>query len=103
MDALPGLDPEEAPEGSPNLNGLAKAWNDDDTIRTRVLHSKSLLSWPSPKMTGVINFNTMRQNSVVIKSVLSVWCSRVQTPQTVDIGHMREEEGVGKKPYNIVT
>lgn len=93
MADLPCPDPEAeaAPEGSPDLNGLAKVWNDDDTIRTMVLHTKSLLAWPSPKMTGVINFNTMRQNSAVIQTVLGVWCTRVATPQTVYIDHMRDE------------
>ena len=97
MALVPNPDPEAAPEGSPDLDGLAKVWNDDDTIRTRVLHTKSLLSWPSPKMTGVINFNTMRQNSAVIQTVLSVWCPRVQNPQTVYIDHMRDEDGMGKQ------
>lgn len=99
MADLPCPDPEAeaAPEGSPDLNGLAKVWNDDDTIRTMVLHTKSLLAWPSPKMTGVINFNTMRQNSAVIQTVLGAWCTRVATPQTVYIDHMRDEEGMGKK------
>jgi hypothetical protein len=39
----------------------------------------------------------MRQNSAVIQTVLGVWCTRVATPQTVYIDHMRDEEGMGKK------
>ena len=40
----------------PNLDGLAKAWADDECVRSLLLHKKSLLAWPSSKKTGVITF-----------------------------------------------
>lgn len=35
-----------------SLDGLAGLWNGDETIRSIVLHSGSLLQWPDPKKRG---------------------------------------------------
>lgn len=78
-----------APEAS--LAGLAKAWNDDEVIRKQLLGEKTLLSWPDPKMTGVINFATIAHNGRVLAHVLEKWCPQVDAPKTVNIDHVRAE------------
>lgn len=74
-----------------SLDGLAGLWNGDETIRSIVLHSGSLLQWPDPKKTGVINFATMAQNAVVLEHLIRIWCPQVPEPRTISIDHAREQ------------
>ena len=84
-----------------SLAGLMTKWNDDDAIRTHVLHTQSLLKWPSPKHVGVINFNTLALNARVISKLLEVWCPQLDTPKTVWIDHVRDEVGAPKHLIKI--
>ncbi len=76
-----------------SLEGLVKAWADDEHIRSLVLHRKSLLTWPSPKTKGVISFETMNLNAHVLSKVLEIWCPQLAYPKTLCIDDVREQVG----------
>lgn len=89
----------EPDEPQTNLDGLAKAWADDECVRSLLLHKKSLLSWPSSKKTGVISFETMAQNARVLSKVLEIWCPQMEIPKTLSIDDAREQVRCSKNCY----
>ena len=85
-------DADAAPEQEgPSLKGLAEEWQSDEIIRDMMLHRKEMLTWPTQKTVGVINFDSMRLNSMVIFKLLSIWVPQVSYPKTVCIDQVREE------------
>ena len=89
----------EPDEPQTNLDGLSKAWADDECVRSLLLHKKSLLSWPSSKKTGVISFETMAQNARVLSKVLEIWCPQMEIPKTLSIDDAREQVRCSKNCY----
>ena len=55
-----------------HVNGLARCLANDESCRTRLLETGTLLKWPSPKMTGVINMKALRMNADLMLAVGSV-------------------------------
>ena len=88
---------DDADASTVSLEGLANMWQDVEAIRDRVLKEKSLLVWPNPKMTGVINFNTLAMNARVLEVLLQLWCPQLSEPKTVIIDQVRDEVGWGVK------
>ena len=88
---------DDADASAVSLEGLANNWQEVESIRDRVLKEKSLLAWPNPKMTGVINFNTLSMNAKVIEVLLQLWCPQLAEPKTVLIDQVRNEVGWGSK------
>lgn len=84
---------EEADPSSTSLQGLAKAWEDTEILRDKLLRHGSLLTWAEPKLTGVINFHTMSPNAKVLELVLKIWCPQTDDGKTVNIDQVREEAG----------
>ena len=87
---------EEAPIEGTSLQGLAKLWEGDPIIRGKALKNGSLLSWPSPKKTGVITFATVAFNSKVVEHCLRHWCPQVPSAKTLNIDQVRLEARVSK-------
>lgn len=95
--ALPNANLDPIEEGDPSLtslDGLAKMWEDTEILRDRLLGTGSLLTWPDPKLTGVITFHTLSYNAKLIERILQLWCPQVDTPKTVVIDQVREEVGI---------
>ena len=80
-----------APAEGPSLKGLAEDWQSDEIVRDMLLHRKEMLTWPTQKTVGVINFDSMRLNATVIMKLLSIWVPQVSFPKTVCIDQVREE------------
>eukprot|EP00435_Cladocopium_sp_Y103_P070850 s275_g36.t1 len=92
--ALPAPPPEndlDAPVEGTSLEGLWKQWDNDETIRRFALKTGTLLSWPSPKHTGVLNFETMGRNVRVLSYLMEIWCPQVPTAKTINIDQIRAE------------
>lgn len=83
---------DDEPESGANLVGLAESWEGAADVRQRLLSTHSLLAWPSPKLTGVISFDTMSMNYKVLSLLIDVWCSQHATPKSVNIDQVREED-----------
>ena len=85
---------EDLPDGDGSLSGLYKILEHDPAIRGAMLHSGSLLQWPSKAVTGVINFTTLAANYRVICKVLEHWCPKTAVPKTLIIEDVREQVGI---------
>lgn len=85
---------EEADPSTTSLEGLSKTWEDTEILRDNLLKRGSLLVWPEPKLTGVINFHTMAPNGRCLECVLQLWCPQVSEAKTVNIDQIRFEVGV---------
>ena len=83
----------DAPIEGTSLKGLWNRWDNDEPIRRFALKSGSLLSWPSPKHTGVLNFQTMGRNTRVLTHLMEIWVPQVPIAKTIHIDHIREEVG----------
>ena len=92
--AAPGVAEEQEHEGPVSLEGLAALWEKDEVVRTKLLHTGSLLSWPSTKAKGVVTFDSMRLNSAVIEKALDLWLPLNKFPKTVSIDAVRDEDCV---------
>lgn len=86
---------DEPIEGT-SLEGLGKLWERDEVIRGKALKTGSLLSWPSPKKTGVITFETVAFNAKVVEHCLYHWCPQVPSVKTLNIDQVRAEARVSK-------
>ena len=63
MAVAPGFENEEPVPGT-SLEGLGHAWEAEELVRGHALRNGgALLSWPSPKHVGVINFSTAMPKS----------------------------------------
>ena len=80
-----------AEDPSNNLDGLWKLWADDEVVRSQILQKGTLFSWPDPKCTGVINFETMEHNTRVLEYLAETWCPKTSAPKTIYIPHAREQ------------
>ena len=78
------------------LDGLAKEWENDSTVRGKALATKSLLYWPSPEQVGVINFDTMKPNVKVLMILLENWAPQVDSAKTVCVDQLRVEDWFSK-------
>lgn len=83
----------EEQECHASLEGLVKAWADDEHVRSLLLHKKSLLSWPSPAKKGVISFETMNLNAHVLSKIFEIWCPQLEYPKTLLIDDVRDQVG----------
>ena len=84
--------PADGGEAAPNpLQGLAKAWENDEVIRHSALKNWQLLKWPTQKLVGVISFETIAYNARVVDYVLRFHCPSTKTPRTVNTELLREE------------
>ena len=77
-----------------NLDGLWRILADDAVLREKVLKDGSLFAWPSSKLTGIINFHTMVQNTAVLIHLLKLWCPQVPGPKTISPDHARKQAQV---------
>ena len=84
-------DVDEAPVEGTSLAGLWEKWDKDENVRRFALMNGTLLPWPSPKHTGVINFGTMDRNTRVLSYVMEIWVPQVSTAKTIHIDHIRDE------------
>lgn len=91
MAVAPDFDNDEPVPGT-SLEGLGYAWEADECIRGNALQNGgSLLSWPSPKHVGVINFQCVSHNAKVLSILLERWCPQVPSVKTVNIDQLRAE------------
>ena len=67
-----------APKARANLEGFWKTLSDDAALRERFCRDGSLFAWPNAKLTGIINFETMKQNVGVLMHLVQKWCPQVQ-------------------------
>ena len=74
-----------------SLQGLAQALNENEAIRTTILHKGTILQWPSPRLVGVHTFNTLACNEAVVMEVLKIWLPKNPVPKTICIESCREE------------
>ena len=101
MAVAPDFENEEPVPGT-SLEGLGHAWEADELVRGHALQNGgALLSWPSPKHVGVINFSTAACNAKVLSILLEIWCPQVPHVKTVNIDQLRGEVGLPKKIVNF--
>ena len=99
MAVAPDFDNDEPIPGT-SLEGLGHAWEADECIRGHALQNGgSLLSWPTPKHVGVINFQCASHNAKVLSILLELWCPQVRSVKTVNIDQLRAEVGLPKKKH----
>lgn len=81
-------DHDELPIPGTSLEGLAKAWEDDEVIRRFALHNEkgTVLTWPSPKHIGVATFETISKNGRIMEALLENWCPQVSAAKTTMYG-----------------
>ena len=84
--------PQEEEIESSTLVGLGVQWEKDEVIRQNTLKNNSLLVWPTPKMTGVISFETVAMNARVLDYLLRLHCPLLSPAKTVNIDHVRSED-----------
>ena len=82
-----------AEDTSKSFDGLWKLWANDEIVRGQILQKGTLFSWPDPKCTGVINFDTMEHNTRVLEFLVDIWCPKTSMPKTIYIPAAREEAG----------
>ena len=86
------LEADELPEPGKSLVGLGKRWEQDSILRDRMLQKDSLLEFGSTKKIGVISFETMSLNYVVLTHVLEIWAPQCACAKTVNIEQLRQED-----------
>lgn len=86
------LEARELPEPGKSLAGLGKLWDEDTLLRDRMLQKDSILDFGSTKKMGVISFETMSMNYLVLSHVLSLWLPQCPVPKTVNIEQVRDED-----------
>ena len=57
------------------LTGLAKQWDENETIRRRLTSQHRLLFWKSPEVVGVVSFKAASANYDVLLPFFEKWCS----------------------------
>ena len=80
------------PEGA-SLEGLAEALEDAKVVRELLLTTGSMFAWPTPKLTGLISFETLAQNSKSISILIDLWCPQASTAMTILAPQAREQAG----------
>ena len=73
------------------LQGLAAIWEKCRPIRQHMLRTGNLLSWPSPKLVGVVTFKTASHNYAVLSRALRHWLPKLDTLKTINIFAARKE------------
>ena len=86
------LEARELPEPGKSQAGLGKLWDEDTLLRDRMLQKDSILDFGSTKKMGVISFETMSMNYLVLSHVLSLWLPQCPVPKTVNIEQVRDED-----------
>lgn len=76
------------------MEGFSKILASDDFLRTKLLKTDSLVSWPDPKMVGVCkNADSQRLNVHLLKVVADFWCPQWSGPIMIPIDDLKEEAG----------
>ena len=79
-----------------SLDGLGKALEKDDEIRSDALENKRLLRWTSVKATGLINMQNMTLNSCVLLKVIKMWVPQLTVKlKTINLDQMKAEARAG--------
>ncbi|CAE6938291.1 unnamed protein product [Symbiodinium sp. CCMP2592] len=62
---------------APDITGLWEAWEDHPIIRKGARKRKSLLVWPDPSKTGLINKASLKCNWRVVLALVRIYCPTV--------------------------
>ncbi len=77
-----------------SMDGLAKILSNDEMLRSKLLKTDSLVSWPDPKMVGVCkNPDSQRLNLHLLKVVADFWCPQWEGPIMIPIDELKREVG----------
>ena len=63
----------------PDIEGLWEAWEEDPVVRKGARRRKSLLTWPDPSKTGLINKASLKCNWRVILALVRTYCPTVSS------------------------
>ncbi|CAE7378405.1 bigA [Symbiodinium sp. CCMP2592] len=78
----------------PEIQGLWEAWEEDPVVRKGARKRKSLLFWPNPSKTGLINKASLKCNWRVVLAVVRLYCPRVPSDaptKTVPVAALKDQ------------
>ena len=88
---------EDAKVTPPNLTnpleGLAKAWEKNDQLRSDALDSRSLVQWPSPSLVGIISMKALMLNVDLLYEAARIWAPTKSKPKTLPVEWVKKEAG----------
>ena len=64
---------------APDIEGLWQAWENDASVRKSARKRKSLLIWPDPSKTGLINKASLKCNWRVVLALVRVYCPTISS------------------------
>ena len=85
------VEEEEIAPAGVSLDGLWRRLSDNEIIREKILRHGSLFAWPSKDRTGIINFTSLAQNSLVVRLVLDIWCPQLAEPKSLYVAQVRDQ------------
>ena len=74
-----------------HCDDLAVAFDDHRVCRKRILETKTLLCWPSPKQTGVVTQKALRLNADVMLVVGSILCPQSSTQLSLPVAPVKKQ------------
>ena len=78
----------------PDIQGLWEAWEEDPIIRKGARKRKSLLTWPDPSKTGLINKASLKCNWRVVLALVRIYCPRISSDapnKTVPVAAVKKQ------------
>ena len=78
------------------LTGLAQALGNCEHTRNLILETQTLLKWPSPQKTGVVNAKALRMNVDLMIAVGSNICPGSEVPLALYVGPIKCEACLAK-------
>ena len=77
----------------PDFGRLAEAWEQDASLRHRILQEATphLTRWASRNVVGAANTKAMGLNARLLEIVATVWCPLQDTPRALPVEYVRKE------------